>query len=102
MKNLYNGNIKKEYTGLVKFSLIFTPVILFIISTALLLFGLLYDNVQSEAKIALFVICGICYIFGILYPILTIKLVKIYPKHKKITHLFLQPYVFEDKNQPED
>ena len=95
--DLFNGNIKNEYIGLVKFTLIFAPVILLILGTGLLLIALLVNNVQNGAKIALYIICGLCYVFGLIYPICTIKLIKIYPKRKKIAYLFLQPYVFNEQ-----
>ncbi len=96
--DFFNSNIKKENIGFVKFILIFTPIILAVLGTGLLLVALLGKGVQDGAKIALFVICGICYAFGLLYPILTIKLIRIYPKRKKITYLFLQPYVFAEQS----
>ena len=32
---------------------------------------------------------------AIIYPLATVYLIKIYPKHKKIAHLFLKEYVFK-------
>ncbi len=95
--DLYNGNIKKEHRGMVNFTLIFVSLVLIGLGILLLLIALLYENVENATRIAMFVVSGICFAFGMLNPIFTIKLVRIYPKHKKIAYFFLKPYVFEDK-----
>lgn len=82
--------------------IVFAGIILFAIATFFLLLGLFYFNVDFAARIALFVICGLCYFLSVFAPLITVLLIRKYPKYKKLTKLFIESYIFidtDDKNE---
>ena len=95
-KDIFNGKIATEYNGFVKFTLIFPPVILILCGVMFLLVALFYENVEYVARIFLFYVSSLAIIAGISYPLITLYLIKIYPKHRKITKHFIKEYHFRE------
>ena len=95
-KDIFNGKIATEYNGFVKFTLIFPPVILILCGVMFLLVALFYENVEYVARIFLFCVSSLAIIAGISYPLITLYLIKIYPKHRKITKHFIKEYHFRE------
>lgn len=94
-KDIFNGNIKKEYIGYVKFSLIFASVLWFIFFIFFLLFGILYEKIDTSARIFMFVFSGISLILSIIYPILSVYTIKNFDKHPKLAKTLIKEFVFE-------
>ena len=95
-KDIFNGKIATEYNGFVKFTLIFPPVILILCGVMFLWVALFYENVEYAARIFLYCIAPLSIIAGISYPLVTLRLIKIYPKHRKITKCFIKEFVFRE------
>ncbi len=95
-KDIFNGKIATESKGIVKFTLIFAPIILILCGVMFLLVALFYENVEYSARIFLYCIAPLSIIAGISYPLITLHLIKIYPKHRKITKHFIKEYVFRE------
>ena len=95
-KDIFNGKIATESKGIVKFTLIFTPLICILCGIIFLLVALFYDSVEYSARIFLYCIAPLSIIAGISYPLITLHLIKIYPKHRKITKHFILEYVFRE------
>ena len=49
-KDIFNGNIKKEYINYVKFSLAFASILFFLFFVFFLLFALLYEKIEYAAR----------------------------------------------------
>ncbi len=101
-KDWFNKKIKNEYIGYMKFSLILFSVICIFIGTAcvsMLIFG-------KNATVSIYVIFSslavIFYLFSIIYPIISLKVIRTYPKHKRIAHLLIKKIVFVDFNPGKD
>ena len=71
-KDIFNGNIKKEYINYVKFSLAFASILFFIFFIFFLLFALLYEKIEYAARILMFVFSAICLFASFLYPAISI------------------------------
>ena len=95
-KDIFNGKIATEYNGVVKFTLIFPPVILILCGVMFLLVALFYENVEYAARIYLYCASSLAIVAGISYPLVTLRLIKIYPKHRKITKGFIKEFVFRE------
>ena len=88
-KDIFNGKIATECIGSVKFTLIFPPVILILCGVMFLLVALFYENVEYAARIFLYCASFLAIVAGISYPLVTLHLIKIYPKHRKITKRYM-------------
>ena len=95
-KDIFNGKIATECKGIVKFTLIFPPLICILCGIIFLLGALFYDNVEYSARIFSYCLAALSIIAGISYPLITLYLIKIYPKHRKITKHFIKEYVFRE------
>ena len=95
-KDIFNGNIKKEYINYVKFSLIFATVLFFAFFLFFLLFALLYEKIEYAARIFMFAFSGICLVASFLYPAISIYAIKNYSKHPKLAKVMIKPFVFQD------
>ena len=95
-KDIFNGKIATESKGIVKFTLIFTPLICILCGIIFLLVALFYDNVEYAARIFLYCASSLAIVAGISYPLSILHLIKIYPKHRKITKHFIKEYVFRE------
>lgn len=94
-KDIFNGNIQKQYIGYVKFSIIFTTVLFSVFFIFFLMISLFYDKIELAARVFMYVFSGLCLLAAVLYPIITIFAIKTYPKHKKLAHGMLKEFVFE-------
>ena len=95
-KDIFNGKIATESKGIVKFTLIFGPIIFILCGVMFLLVALFYENVEYAARIFLYIVSPLSLTVGISYPLITLHLIKIYPKHRKITKHFIKEYVFRE------
>jgi len=95
-KDIFNGKISAELRGLVKLTLIFASLIFFLCGMLFLLIAIFYNNVEQSARTFLFCISPICFALSVFFPLITLKLIKIYPKHRKITRHFIKEYVFRE------
>lgn len=94
-KNIFNGNIQKQYINYVKFSIILATVLFGVFAIFFFLFALLYEKIESAARVMMFVGSSACLIASICYPLLTIFAIKTYPKHIRLAHGMLKEFVFE-------
>lgn len=94
-KNIFNGNIQKQYINYVKFSIILATILFGVFAIFFFLFALLYENIEPAARVMMFVGSGACLIASICYPLLTIFAIKTYPKHIRLAHGMLKEFVFE-------
>ena len=101
-KDIFNGKIATESKGLVKFTLIFTPLICILCGIIFLLVALFYDNVEYAARIFLYCASSLAIVAGISYPLSILHLIKIYPKHRKITKHFIKEYVFREYDSSDE
>ena len=95
-KDIFNGNIKKEYINYVRFSLIFATVLFFAFFVFFLLFALLYEKTEYAARIMMFVFSGMCLFASFLYPAISIYSIRNYSKHPKLAKSMIKPFVFQD------
>ena len=97
MKNdHFNGKIAPEFIGFVKFTLLLAPLVMIPCGILFLLLAIFYENVEYAARILMFVMSGLSIAAGVAYPLITLHLIKIYPKHRNITKHFIKEYVFRD------
>ena len=94
-KDIFKGNIQKQYINYVKFSIVFAIVLFGMFAIILFLIALLYEKVEPAARVMMFVGSGACLIASICYPLLTIFAIKTYPKHIRLAHGMLKEFVFE-------
>ena len=97
-KDFFNGKISTESRGIVKFKLIFPPLIFILCGIIFLCVAIFYENVEYAARIFLYCASLLSIAAGISYPLITLHLIKIYPKHRKITKHFIKEYVFREYN----
>ena len=95
-KDIFNGNIKKEYINYVKFSLAFASILFFIFFVFFLLFALLYEKIEYAARIMMFIFSGLCFLASFLYPTVSIYAIRNYSKHSKLARTMIKPFVFQD------
>ena len=93
-KDIFYGKISTECRGMVKFTLIFFPLLLILCGITFLCVAIFYKNVEYSARIFLYCVSFLSVTGGIGYPLITLRLIKIYPKHRKITKHFIKEYVF--------
>ena len=95
-KDIFNGNIKKEYINYVKFSLAFASILFFIFFIFFLLVALLYEKIEYAARIMMFIFSGLCFLASLLYPTVSIYSIRNYSKHPKLAKSMIKPFVFQD------
>ena len=95
-KDIFNGKILNEFRGIVKFSWIRVTLIFIVVGVMFLLTALFYENIDHAGRIFLYCISSCVIAIGVLFPIITVRLIKIYPKHKKITKIFIKEWVFRE------
>ena len=95
-KDIFNGNIKKEYINYVKFSLVFASILFFIFFVFFLLFALLYEKIEYAARIMMFIFSGLCFLASFLYPTVSIYAIRNYSKYPKLAKSMIKPFVFQD------
>ena len=95
-KDIFNGKIAAESKGIVKFTLILPPLIFILCGIIFFCVAIFYENVEYAARIFLYIVSPLSLTVGISYPLITLHLIKIYPKHRKITKHFIKEYVFRE------
>lgn len=100
-RDIFIDKIDTQHIGLVKATLILASGIGILGGISFLLVAIFYENVETAARILLYVVSGLSLVFGVLFPIVTLHLIKIYPKHRKITALLIKEYVFREYDDPE-
>lgn len=101
-KDIFNGKIKPEHATSVFVSMILACVVYLACAILFLCLGLFYDKVEYAARIVLFVVSGLSFLFSVLYPTATILCVRTYPKYRKLTHFFVKPYFLKQGEQQTD
>lgn len=96
LKDIFNGNIKKEYIREAKASLILFSVLMFICGVFFLWGALFYEKVEEGARILLFILAGISLLLTIVNPAATIYFVKRQDQYPRIARLLLKEYLFKD------
>ena len=87
-KGLFKGNIKHEYVSYI-WTTILLVVFIFVSVGSLLLYGAFQHELGSADRIGLLVFSIPCYLFGIFYLILTIFVIRKYPKYSKLRKICL-------------
>lgn len=82
--------------------MMFAVVLFVVIAIFFVCVTLLYDNVDAGARIAMYVIAGICVACAVFFPTATILSVRSYPKHKKLATIFVKEYAFVDEQLNND
>lgn len=95
-KDIFNGNIKKEYVSYVKFSLLFEGLLFFACFLFFLLVALFYEKTDFADRIMLFILSGISFLTSFLFPAISIYAIRNYSKHSKLAKLMIKPFVFCD------
>ena len=95
-RDIFNGNIKKQYINYVKFSLAFVAILFFVLFVFFLLVALLYEKIEYAARIMMFVFSGVCFLASFLYPTVSIYAIRNYSKHPKLAKSMIKPFVFQD------
>ena len=98
-KDIFNGKILREFRGITAFGLILGTVV-FLAVAVLLFFVAFLQN--DGARIALFCFSAVAFSFAILFPAVSIHLIRIYPKRRKITRLLIREYVFREYDNCEE
>ncbi len=100
-KDIFNGNITKEYRGCIQFLLMFVGIVWFGSFIFFLLMALLYEKIEFSARIFMLVMSFLCFIASFFYPLVTLFAIKTYPRHPKLAKAMLKEYVFEtsERNQ---
>lgn len=101
-KDIFNGKVKPEYTTSVLVSIILSSVVYLACAILFLCLGLFYNKVENAARIVLYVVSGVCFIFAVIYPTVTVTCVRTYPKHEKMTHVFVKPYFLNNEQHSTD
>ena len=100
-KDIFNGKIKEELVGRMKFTIAYVIVLFPLLGLLFVLFLVFKKDLPSGANILFVVAASICFLYGIGYPCITIPVVRSYPKHKRIAHLLVRSYFFNDDNDRE-
>ena len=95
-RDIFNGNIKKQYINYVKFSLAFVAILFFVLFVFFLLVALLYEKIEYAARIMMFVFSGVCFLASFLYPTVSIYAIRNYSKYPKLAKSMIKPFVFQD------
>ena len=95
-KDIFNGNIKKEYVNYVRLTLVVVSVLFFAFSIFFLLFALLYEKIEYAARIFMLAFSGMCFVTSFLYPIVSIYAIRNYSKHPKFAQSMIKPFVFQN------
>ena len=97
-KDIFNEKIAAEYKGMVKVTLILTPAVFIFCGVFLLLIAIFYNNIEYDARVFTYILATASICAGVAYPFITLYLIRIYPKHRKVTRQFLQENVFRKDN----
>ena len=95
-RDIFNNNIKKEERSRVIGAFVVFGIIMFSGAAALGYVAYVGTGLILWERIVLAVCSLICVILGILYPAVGVKLIKTYPKHKKMAHMFIKEECFTE------
>ncbi|MGN0807679.1 MAG: hypothetical protein ACI4MN_04440 [Candidatus Coproplasma sp.] len=95
-KDLFNGNIKREFIGYMELSIFLIFFICFVGSAVFLLIALFYENIDHVGRIVLYVMSGITFLCAVLFPVLSVYVIRNHTKHPKLTKIMFKPFVFKD------
>lgn len=95
MKDPFNGKIKPKYTLQVTGLLSFIGFCNLPIAIVALLFPILFvETDYFLIDVIFYVISGIFFLFAIINHLLLLRLIRNYPRHKRLVHLIIKPYMF--------
>ena len=94
-KDIFNGKILIQHRSYVKFTLFFASLVMFLISIFSFVMGLFYQNMDKASRVFCFCFASFYLLFAVFYPLLSIALIRIYPRKRKLTHFFLKEFVFK-------
>ena len=100
-KDIYNGKIRREYINYLNYSFILFSFLLLVATIVFFFTALFYDNMDNGTRIMLYVLSGLCLLGLIFYPIITICLVRKYPKYSRLTKLLVKSFLFVDSSDDE-
>ena len=95
MKDIFKGKIQKQYYRYVKFTIILVGDLFLVFGIFILMMALFYDKVEPSARIFMYVLASLSLLSSLLYPLLTLLAIKMYPKHTKFAYGMLKEFVFE-------
>lgn len=93
-KDIFNGKIDKSCVSMVKITLVLL-ILVFELCGVVFLFGFLDKKQEESARIVMLIISGLCFLAAIICPLLTLFVIRTYPKHKKLAQFLLKEYVFD-------
>lgn len=93
-KDVFNGKILHEFSGLMKFTLLITAIVFVVCGVFFLLMAIFYENMEYAAQVFLFCASAVSILAAIAYPLISLHLIRTFPKHKKLAKLFVKEYVF--------
>ena len=94
-KDIFNNNIKKQWVSSVIFALVFSFVLFLGLGIAMLLLTQTYDKIEPTAKTFSCFIAIFSIFCSVVYPIISVVLIRHYPKHRKLAHMFIKEIYFE-------
>ena len=75
--------------GTIRFTLIFVPILCFVLEIVAFLFAFFYENIEHSARILVYVMSAFAMLLALIYAVVVPILIKRYPQYKWITHLFI-------------
>ena len=95
-KDIFNNNIKKELVSTIVFTLIFSFILFLGLGIAMLLLVSSIDKIDPDTRTVFYIISILSMLCSVAYPLISFLLIRCYPKHKKLAHLFIKEMYFED------
>ena len=95
-RDIFNNNIHPSEKSTAISGFIVFGIIMLICATTLGHVAYVGTGLKNYERLIMAFCSVISFLFGIAYPIISIKLIRIYPKYKKITHLFVNEKCFKD------
>lgn len=95
-KDIFKGKIKQEHIATALFSIIFGAIVFLACGVLFMCMAMFYDNIEDNGRRLMYVVSVICYVCSVFYPVASLVGIRTYPKHKKLAHLLLKEYVFEE------
>ncbi len=95
-RNPFRGKIREQYIGYTIFSIAFGSVLFFVLGMAFVLIVVLTTNRPLGVLIVFPILAGVCFALAFIYAFVGPKIIRSYPKHKKLAHIMFKPFIFED------
>lgn len=93
-RDIFNGKIDKSCVSMVKITLVLL-ILVFGLCGVVFLFGFFNEKEEELVRIVMLIISGFGFLAAIICPLLTLFVIRTYPKHKKLAHCLLKEYVFD-------